>query len=186
MHEKGKKRAKRIFGLLSAKNVFRKLLILKRNLVGASGFEPPTSWSRTRRSSQAEPRPAILSVYGITLSGQVLRGCLPSIRDRRRTTAGAAPGARGRGATLRRRSAFPRPLLVAEVRRAVDQVRAEIRSGDLNGPPVEERVERALEALARPSLRRVINATGVVLHTNLGRAPLGSLSAFSGLLQPGV
>ena len=59
MHEKGKKRAKRIFGLLSAKNVFRKLLILKRNLVGASGFEPPTSWSRTRRSSQAEPRPDV-------------------------------------------------------------------------------------------------------------------------------
>jgi hypothetical protein len=27
------------------------------DLVGASGFEPPTSWSRTRRSSQAEPRP---------------------------------------------------------------------------------------------------------------------------------
>src|SRR5262250_131446 len=26
-------------------------------VVGASGFEPPTSWSRTRRSSQAEPRP---------------------------------------------------------------------------------------------------------------------------------
>ena len=28
-----------------------------KDLVGASGFEPPTSWSRTRRSSQAEPRP---------------------------------------------------------------------------------------------------------------------------------
>src|SRR5271156_6268606 len=28
-----------------------------KKLVGASGFEPPTSWSRTRRSSQAEPRP---------------------------------------------------------------------------------------------------------------------------------
>ena len=26
-------------------------------LVGASGFEPPASWSRTRRSNQAEPRP---------------------------------------------------------------------------------------------------------------------------------
>lgn len=26
-------------------------------MVGASGFEPPTSWSRTRRSNQAEPRP---------------------------------------------------------------------------------------------------------------------------------
>ena len=33
---------------------------LKR-LVGASGFEPPTSWSRTRRSSQAEPRPEEIS-----------------------------------------------------------------------------------------------------------------------------
>ena len=29
-------------------------------MVGASGFEPPTSWSRTRRSSQAEPRPDAL------------------------------------------------------------------------------------------------------------------------------
>src|SRR5438094_2623255 len=30
---------------------------LLKELVGASGFEPPASWSRTRRSSQAEPRP---------------------------------------------------------------------------------------------------------------------------------
>src|SRR6476660_9868134 len=32
-------------------------------------------------------------------------------------------------------------------------------------------VERAAERL-RPSLRRVVNATGVIVHTNLGRAPL--------------
>jgi hypothetical protein len=34
-------------------------LILMKRMVGASGFEPPTSWSRTRRSSQAEPRPEV-------------------------------------------------------------------------------------------------------------------------------
>jgi hypothetical protein len=33
-----------------------------KGLVGASGFEPPASWSQTRRSSQAEPRPETTSV----------------------------------------------------------------------------------------------------------------------------
>jgi L-seryl-tRNA(Ser) seleniumtransferase len=71
---------------------------------------------------------------------------------------------------------IPRQLVVAEIRRALDNARREIRSGAANGLTgiaIEARVERALRALAVPSLRRVINATGVVLHTNLGRAPLG-------------
>ncbi|MGA1996502.1 MAG: L-seryl-tRNA(Sec) selenium transferase [Bryobacteraceae bacterium] len=74
----------------------------------------------------------------------------------------------------------PRGLLVAEVRRALDEMRREIRSGAPSARAVEERVERALAQLARPSLVRVINATGVVLHTNLGRAPLGELTALPG------
>ncbi len=37
---------------------------------------------------------------------------------------------------------------------------------------IEERARRALAAAGRPSLRRLINATGIVVHTNLGRAPL--------------
>ncbi len=41
-------------------------------------------------------------------------------------------------------------------------------------------VERALSHWSRPSIRHVINATGVVLHTNLGRAPLGPVSVHPG------
>jgi L-seryl-tRNA(Ser) seleniumtransferase len=75
---------------------------------------------------------------------------------------------------------FPRDLVVAEIRRTLDQLRGEILGGQGNGLPPEARVEQALLALERPSLRRVINATGVVLHTNLGRAPLGAVSLLTG------
>ncbi len=40
------------------------------------------------------------------------------------------------------------------------------------GLPVEQTVEQRVNALLAPSLRPVINASGVILHTNLGRAPL--------------
>ncbi len=43
---------------------------------------------------------------------------------------------------------------------------------DPDDPRWEERAARAAEALSRPHPRAVVNATGVVLHTNLGRAPL--------------
>jgi L-seryl-tRNA(Ser) seleniumtransferase len=68
---------------------------------------------------------------------------------------------------------FPRRIIVEEVRRVLRTVRDEIRSGRHDDPsPVEAVVARNLEKLEAPSLRRAINATGVVLHTNLGRAPL--------------
>ncbi len=57
--------------------------------------------------------------------------------------------------------------VLADVRKGVDA------SGEL--PALEAIVLRSREALAtmeRPSLRRVINASGVILQTNLGRAPL--------------
>ena len=81
-------------------------------------------------------------------------------------------------------SRFPRALVAAEIRRVLEQARAEIRSGQNGGAPVETPIEaRAAQALAeleRPSLQRVINATGVVLHTNLGRAPLGHAELLPG------
>jgi L-seryl-tRNA(Ser) seleniumtransferase len=68
---------------------------------------------------------------------------------------------------------FPRRLIVEEVRRVLAAVRDDIRAGrHEDSRPVEALVEENLAKLEAPSLRRVINATGVVLHTNLGRAPL--------------
>ena len=77
---------------------------------------------------------------------------------------------------------YPRTVVVGEVRRVMEHLRGEVRRGA--EPPgaaaVAARVERMLAALAQPSLRSVINATGVVLHTNLGRAPLGHLPPLPG------
>jgi L-seryl-tRNA(Ser) seleniumtransferase len=67
-------------------------------------------------------------------------------------------------------------------RRAADELRATIRDGGANGPAtedaaiawLEQRTSEILAARLAPSLRPVINATGVIIHTNLGRAPLAA------------
>jgi len=76
----------------------------------------------------------------------------------------------------RLRERFPHRVIAGEIRRALDEARASIRSGGPAPSDIEARVLRALEDLETPSLRRVINATGVILHTNLGRAPLAPLA----------
>jgi len=61
---------------------------------------------------------------------------------------------------------------------AVQDLLAAVREAILDGEPCPERAELAqgvagrLSALLQPSLHPVINATGVIIHTNLGRAPL--------------
>jgi len=65
-------------------------------------------------------------------------------------------------------TAYGRDRVVEAIR---EQLAAE-RDGKANGATREAAVSDLLRRLTAPRLRRVINATGVILHTNLGRAPL--------------
>ncbi|MDQ2654848.1 MAG: L-seryl-tRNA(Sec) selenium transferase, partial [Chloroflexota bacterium] len=74
--------------------------------------------------------------------------------------------------------AIAEPLLTNLVRREVEEIRTEIRDGALHGrDDITERVVAAALALQRPRLGRVINATGIIVHTNLGRAPVSRATA---------
>lgn len=101
--------------------------------------------SPARRTARApaDPRRALPSV------GALLE--LPRVRD---LLAGA-----------------PRPTVVDAIRTVLDTARS------TGSPPDDDAawaaaIERELARVVRPSLRPVLNGTGVVLHTNLGRAPL--------------
>jgi L-seryl-tRNA(Ser) seleniumtransferase len=63
------------------------------------------------------------------------------------------------------------PLAVEAARRVIDRAREEIRAGADPGD-LRARLDVELAGVRRPKLRRVLNATGVIVHTNLGRAPL--------------
>jgi L-seryl-tRNA(Ser) seleniumtransferase len=67
-------------------------------------------------------------------------------------------------------------LAVRAIRATLDRVRGAIASGERRSSPAPDElaalVLRALQAGARPACRHVINATGVIIHTGLGRAVL--------------
>ena len=65
------------------------------------------------------------------------------------------------------------PLAVDAARAVLARAREEIRAGAEPGN-LALRVREELRAARAPSLRRVLNATGVIVHTNLGRAPLAA------------
>ena len=69
---------------------------------------------------------------------------------------------------------YSHTLLVDLVRRHLEQLRSSITAGNLcpSFDEIVESIRAQVENLRNPSLRPVINASGVILHTNLGRAPL--------------
>src|SRR5579871_4731450 len=73
-------------------------------------------------------------------------------------------------------------LVVEAIRRELDECRRRLKAGEaLDGAAtaeaLAERAARRLEAELQPKLRPVINGTGIVLHTNLGRAPVAEEAA---------
>jgi L-seryl-tRNA(Ser) seleniumtransferase len=72
-----------------------------------------------------------------------------------------------------------RAMAVASVREVLAEVRKSARNGGVavDTAKIYSAIARRIEEKLAPSLRAVINATGVVLHTNLGRAPLPASAA---------
>jgi len=73
-------------------------------------------------------------------------------------------------------------LIVGAIRQEIDEARqrlaqGEVLDGQMDADAVAARIEQRLTRELRPKLRRVINATGIVLHTNLGRAPVAEEAA---------
>src|SRR4051812_15891396 len=80
------------------------------------------------------------------------------------------------------RSSHPPDAVTAAARAEIEFLRAKLAAGEpvdgLADPDaIAARVLARLDADARPQFRPVINATGVVLHTNLGRSPLHESAA---------
>ncbi len=108
---------------------------------------------------------------------QELLRSLPSVTDLLKSEAAAG--------WLKRQ---PQPLVTDCLRRAVDQVRRELLAGAEAGVSAEAVLalaERHLAVATEPHVREAINATGIILHTGLGRAvlPAGVIDSLSAELK---
>lgn len=70
---------------------------------------------------------------------------------------------------------YPRGLITDVIRHQISRVRNQLLSGKLENFEMEQfigQIKTNLREIVAPSLRRSVNAAGIVLHTNMGRAPL--------------
>lgn len=80
---------------------------------------------------------------------------------------------------------MPRKVVTQAVRQELERARANLGQDSSTPPSLDEiatRTATRVQRMTAPSLRPLINATGVILHTNLGRAPL-SRSAVEAVAQ---
>src|SRR5437773_9744807 len=66
---------------------------------------------------------------------------------------------------------LPRRVIVDVVRHELGLLRAEKKVPNFSG--VMSRIRKAIDALQLAKIQPVINGTGIIIHTNFGRAPLG-------------
>lgn len=82
---------------------------------------------------------------------------------------------------------FGHGLVVEGIRSVISAERAQIRTNNYQSTPtaIEAKLSQWLHELITPTLKPVINATGVIIHTNLGRAPLSqpALDAIQAIAQ---
>ncbi|HEX4382265.1 MAG TPA: L-seryl-tRNA(Sec) selenium transferase [Myxococcales bacterium] len=78
----------------------------------------------------------------------------------------------GRPAIAKLCEQLGRAAVKAAARAAIGEAREKLKSGAGEAEISDERISALARSESAPHLRRVINATGVVLHTNLGRSPL--------------
>ena len=111
---------------------------------------------------------------------ETVRLVVECYEERRAMEPAAAPRKRTRSRPMRLRDlpsvdelarAVDDPLAVDAARRVLEEAREEIRAGFEPGDLVA-RVRGSVGSARAPALRRVLNATGILVHTNLGRAPL--------------
>jgi L-seryl-tRNA(Ser) seleniumtransferase len=73
-------------------------------------------------------------------------------------------------------SAYGRPLTIDAFRSTLEKIRAQLKLNPASVVPDDDLImsetHTLLSAWTKPTLQPVINATGVIIHTNLGRAPL--------------
>src|SRR2546428_5557116 len=131
-----------------------------RSSKGSSAGEPAPSLRSGQALSEANGTPALPTERS---AASLLRQ-IPSVDE-----------LLGRAALAGLEARVGRRALVEATRRVLDGLRSGISSGavsDVSIEALEREVIAAAEAAVELSLRPVVNATGVILHTNLGRAPL--------------